>query len=218
MAGDEQRAAGLQRQRKSEPEECVCELPPRGEPVTPLQALRSTVLQSSLESLKDAGHFAAYRAALDPRWVGPVLSAVAGAWVEADAAMAHYKACDTLGLSADEQYQIGWAGGQKAKQTYLGTVVKLASGAGATNPWTLLGHIHRVWPRIYQGSGLHILRTGPKDVRIEVLGNPILYETRYYRSSWRGFAASLFELFTRKMYMHDVKSTPQVTVYQASWI
>jgi hypothetical protein len=218
MIGDETGATGRARPRQLEPEEYVCELPARGQPITPLRALRSTVLQSSLESLKDAGHFDAYRAALDPRWVGPLLSAVAGAWVEADAAMAHYKACDTVRLSAEEQYQIGWAGGQKAKQSYLGTVVKLASGAGAASPWTLMPHIHRVWPRIYQGTGLHIVRTGPKDVRIEVLGNPILYETSYYRSSWRGFAASLFELFTRKMYMHDVRSTPHLTVYHASWI
>jgi hypothetical protein len=218
MASDEQSSASRARRHVREPEELVCELPPKGMPIVALKALRSTVLQSSLESLKDAGHFAAYRAALPQRWVGPLLSAVAGAWVEADAAMAHYKACDTLRLSAEEQYDIGWAGGQKAKQSYLGTVVKLASGAGATNPWTLMPHIHRVWPRIYQGSGLHIVRTGPKDVRIEVLGNPILYETSYYRSSWRGFAASLFELFTRKMYMRDVTSTAQMTVYQASWI
>ena len=60
--------------------------------------MRGTVIVSSLLGLRDGGHFDAYLPKLTPLHRDAIPQVVAGEWVPIELAMAHYRACDALGL------------------------------------------------------------------------------------------------------------------------
>ncbi len=84
--------------------EVILALPAR--PV-PARHMRSTILLGSMSSLRQAGYFERYAASLDPRHRDTLLQAVAGVWIPVDAALAHYRACESLGLAPDAVVDLG---------------------------------------------------------------------------------------------------------------
>jgi hypothetical protein len=62
---------------------------------------RSTLLLGSVASLRAAGLFEAYEAVAPAEVLAAVGSSVAGMWIPIDVAVAHYIACDGLGLSSE---------------------------------------------------------------------------------------------------------------------
>ena len=54
-----------------------------------------------------------------------------------EAAMDHYRACDSLNLSVDVQVANGRGTFERAGSTVFGTILKMARGVGIT-PWTLM--------------------------------------------------------------------------------
>ena len=63
-----------------------------------VKEVRGTTLVSSLRGVRDGGHFGAYLANLLPEYREVIPLVVAGEWVPIDVALAHYRACDALGL------------------------------------------------------------------------------------------------------------------------
>src|SRR5438105_4462485 len=102
-----------------------------------VRQVRSTLIASSLRSIKLRKHFDAYEANLDPAHKTAVLESVAGTWLPTEVAIAHYEACDKLGLSSAEQVEIGTEVADKVHGTLLGAMVRMASGAGVS-PWTAI--------------------------------------------------------------------------------
>jgi hypothetical protein len=119
--------------------------------MTPLRSVRSTVLIGSISGLKLTGYFEPYLAALDPKHTATLVDAIAGTWVPVDAALAHYEACDALGIPVDVQITNGGRTYARAGETLFGTIVKMAKAAGAT-PWSFLPHMQRFYDRSYQGG------------------------------------------------------------------
>jgi hypothetical protein len=76
-------------------------------PLETVTAIRSTLITSSLSSLRDRGLFARYDALQTSSHRQKILNAVAGEWLPLEVALAHYHACDALGLSEAEQFAIG---------------------------------------------------------------------------------------------------------------
>ena len=99
--------------------------------------VRSTLVASSLRSVRGHGFYDRYVALLDPGWRDAVLHAVAGVWLPLAAGVAHYKACDALGVSPAEQMEIGREVGDRIQGTFLASMVRVAKGAGVT-PWDAL--------------------------------------------------------------------------------
>src|SRR5690349_21822232 len=65
--------------------------------------VRSTLILSSLAVLRERGLQGAYLAELPLAYHGAILEAVAGAWMPIDVGLAHYVACDALGLPTEVQ-------------------------------------------------------------------------------------------------------------------
>jgi hypothetical protein len=118
-----------------------------------------------------------------------------------DAALAHYRACDALGLSADAAFELGRGTFKRTSGTLLGTAVRMAKGAGVT-PWTIIPTFQRFWDRGYDGGGIRVVRIGPKEVLVDVVKVNLL-ESRYYRNALRGLLTGLVELFCTKCYIHE---------------
>jgi hypothetical protein len=127
--GRQSRTRGLAGFRKAEvaratlggmPLEVVLPLP---RPLEPVRHLRSTLLRSSIESVRSRGRFDDYERALAPAHKETLLRAVAATWIAVDAANAHYAACDALGLSPEQQVLAGRGTFDGARDTLMGTAL-----------------------------------------------------------------------------------------------
>jgi hypothetical protein len=157
-------------------------------PLHPVTHVRSTLLQSSLHTLRGRGHFEAYVAELEASYHDDILHTLAPTWLPIRAGVAHYRACDALSLHADELLAIGSAVGDRIQGTFMRTLTQSARAAGLT-PWTLLTHFRRLWDRLFQGGSVSLARVGPKDALIEVRC-AVLPRFEYFRHAFCGVVSA----------------------------
>jgi hypothetical protein len=183
----------------------------------PMREVRTTLLSASLLAIRESGHGDAYFANLDPVHADAMRSIIAGQWAPAELGMAHYSACDRLGLSVQQQFDMGHHVHQRVQQSVLGTLMRLAKESGAS-PWTVLGNVGRLFTRMINGSGIGVWEMGPKDARLEV-HECALARYAYCRHAWRGIIAALAEPVARRVYVTDLrdKCTDARFAAQISW-
>jgi hypothetical protein len=160
--------------------------------IQPVSAVRSTLIQSSLNTLRKRGHFERYMSVLNPRYQAALLESLAPEWLPLDAAVAHYSACDALTLSPAELQEIGEDVGERIQGTFIGTLVRKARTVGLT-PWVLLAQFQRLWERLMQGGAVGLAKTGPKDCSVDIRHLP-LCEYTYFRVAFCGVIASGIKL------------------------
>ncbi|HEY2511604.1 MAG TPA: hypothetical protein VGI39_12135, partial [Polyangiaceae bacterium] len=102
----------------------------QGRPLPPVTHIRSTQLAASVLALRAHGHFDRYIKGLPVRFHEPVLRSVAGTWLPIEVGVAHYRAAEALGLSVEEQMEMGRGVAQRIQSGLLGTLVRLAKNAG----------------------------------------------------------------------------------------
>jgi hypothetical protein len=175
-------------------------LPPPAH-IVPAQHARSTVVVGSIGVLRAQGHFERYKEALEPGPREILLGTVAGIWLPIDVTLAHYRACDALGLPPEQQFANGRATFDKTGGTLLGTMIRMAKEAGVT-PWTVYPHFQRFWERAYDGGGVSVVKTGPKEARLHLV-RFALFESPYYRHAVRGLVTAVVELFCTKAYISE---------------
>lgn len=181
--------------------ELILDYPKLLEPVT---AIRSTLLTSSLSSLRTRGLFERYDALQTSPHRHKILNLIAGEWLPLEVALAHYEACDALGLSESEQFAIGKDVSRRIHETFLSLVVKVARGVGVT-PWILLPRGNSMNCRLSRGGGIRIWKLGPKSVRIELARMPQL-AVPYVRNGLVGLYAAAVELLAENVTARIVKS------------
>jgi hypothetical protein len=192
----------------------IVDLPEKFEPV---RHIRSTLLMSSYASIRDAGYDAAYRAALPKQHHAAIFEAVAATWIPIEVAVAHYLACGTLGLSHDTQLALGRVAGEKIHRTILGTVVRMAKASGVS-PWAVISQFQRFWNRAFDGGGIRIIKSGPKEAQLEIHGAANA-DCPYWRAALCGLAMGVLELFCQKAYMHETtkKRVPGFASFRVQW-
>lgn len=191
---------------------------PFPQPIPRMRHARSTLLQSGIASLREAGLYETYVASVRREVREEIEQAVAAMWIPIETAIAHYLACDRLGLSAESAAKLGRSTFDRSKGLLLGAATGLARGAGVT-PWTLAPHLQRFWLRGFDGGGVQVVQLGPKEMRIDVVASPIL-QSAYFRSALRGLTTALLELVTQKVYVHaDPAPGPETAiVLRAQWV
>lgn len=172
------------------------------EPITPMRHIRSTLVHGGIASLRSAGVYDAYVAAVAPGVREEIESAVAGMWIPIETGVEHYLACDRIGLSAESAAQLGRGTFDRTKGLLLGTAIGVAKGAGVT-PWSLVPYLQRFWLRGMDGGGVQAVKVGPKEARLDVVACPVL-RSQYFRAALRGLTGALFELVSQKVYVHEV--------------
>jgi hypothetical protein len=183
----------------------------------PATTVRSTLLASSLKSIRARGHYDRYLALLEEAWREPILEAVAGQWLPLEAGLAHYRACDALGLSVQEQVAIGKEVGDRIQGTFLSTMIRAAKTAGVT-PWTALGYTGKLYERLFEGGGCSVARLGPKDARADLVNNPVV-GMPYFRNGFRGLYQVGVELFCARAYVTEIMdaTTEKSCALRISW-
>ncbi len=178
---------------------------------------KSTLLVSSLRSLREHHHFERYQALLAPEYRTLVLESIAGVWVPIDAALAHYDACEALGLAVGEQVRLGLDVGIRIQRSTISTLVKLAASSGVT-PWTGLRNFQRFYARVFDGGGTRVVKLGPKDARVEIVGLP-LARVPYFVNGYRGVIQAGSELFARKAFVAHVPEHSAATslAFRLAW-
>lgn len=165
--------------------------------------VRTTLLVSSLQSMRKRGLLETYLAHLPQHHHAAVHSMIAGQWVPMSLALAHYEACEALGLAEAEINAIGREVGDRIEGTFLATMVRMAGNIGAT-PWTALSQTGRLYDRLLAGGGgTSVLKVGPKDARVLFLG-VALARVPYFRLAMGGVFEIAAELFCSKAYTRVV--------------
>jgi hypothetical protein len=173
--------------------------------IKPVTMWRSTWVVSSIQTLRHRGYYDRYSALVPDEHRDAILMCVAGTWLPVMVARAHYEACEALGMSRADQVANGVAVGERAQGTVLGTVTRMATGAGVT-PWTIVPHMQRLWERGADGGGNCVTRIGPKEGTIETVGCA-LFDVPYFRAAFGGVVLGIVRMFAREAYVHD--QTPQ---------
>jgi hypothetical protein len=165
-------------------------------------AIRSTWVGSSLQAIRDRGYFDQYATLLPREYHTAIIESVAGVWLPIDVGLAHYNACDRLGLSKRETWDIGVQVTRRVHGTTLGLAVRLAKQSGVT-PWTILAQLGRLWDRIYQGGGVAVYKRGPKEAVVDIAQWP-LASVGYVRQTMPAVVLGIVEMFCQKAYISEV--------------
>jgi hypothetical protein len=161
--------------------------PSRGE----LKAVRRMLVHSSLAELKALGLYERYTGCVDPQSLGAILDQIGPGWLSTELALAHYRACDDIGINDADVEQLGATAGEKLARTL--TVPTASSGPeSALSPWSLVGAFERLGKRIYDGGSIQYVKLGPMQLSIENIGNP-LFSVHYYRVAHLAFMRRSFE-------------------------
>ncbi len=185
--------------------------------VPPATQIRSTWLISSQAALRERGHFDAYDQLLPPLRRVEVLGVVPGQWLPIETAVAHYEACDGLGLTDEEVVEMGEAATRRALTSTLAVFLKLARVTGVT-PWTFFGQADKLYERTACGGQVAVFRLGPKDARLEVAGFP-LARFRYVRVAVRGIIQAMTGALAERAYVREVPALCSASTlgYVVSW-
>jgi hypothetical protein len=190
---------------------------PMPSPVRVARHARTTVLLGSISCIRELGRFDEYVTHLPDADRKQLLDAVVGAWLPIEVAFSHYSACDALNFPVDQQVLNGRVTFDKSRGTLLGTIVKMAAQGGMT-PWSVFPFFQRFWERAYDGGGVRIVKTGPKEARLELVAVRIA-DSRYYRNALRGLVMGVTELFCTKAYATETpgKRGPGTVSLRVQW-
>jgi hypothetical protein len=142
---------------------------------------RSTWLASSLQGLRQRGHFEHYVSLLSGHQ-DEILNAVAAAWVPVAIAQVHYETCERLGLPPGEVEAMARDSGAIRRQWYA-TIIASAY-RDDTTIWTILAQLQKLWLRSANGGAVAVYRLGPKRARVEYARCALL-EIAYFREALR---------------------------------
>jgi hypothetical protein len=203
-----------------EPKLLVDHVSPLGPRVT---NVRGSLLLASLKLLKESGHYPTYEADLPKEFRDTIVYALAASWLPSAAFVAHYDTVDRLNLSDVQLSRVGEAVGAQILDGLFGSLVRTARNAGAeAGIWIALKQVERIWTRIYQGGGVAVVQTGPKDAIVEVSGLPIAIPTsRFFRISHSAFMRGSVMLVARACFVKPVparKPHAETFAVSVSWV
>jgi hypothetical protein len=159
--------------------------------------VRSTLVAASIDSLRARGLHDRYVGRLAEAERGELATVIGGAWIPMSLAVAHYRACDSLRLCVGEQLDIALKVGMHLHGTFLGAMLRMARTVGVT-PWGALAYTDKLYERLFRGGGIAVTRVGPKDARVDMVGNP-LCQTEYFRVGLRGVFEAALRLFCERL-------------------
>jgi hypothetical protein len=185
--------------------------------LTVITHVRTTLLVSSLGTLREAGMLERYNERLAPNARPEMRSLLAGAWAPTYLAEAHYLACEALGIPAVQQFELGRSVGLKIDKTIAGTALAAAKTVGAT-PWLFLTQIGRLYPRLVMGGGIACYRVADKEAILEH-HKATLFHIPYFRNAYRGAITGICERFCTKAYVkpRDASEDGMRISFRVSW-
>lgn len=182
--------------------------------------IRSTLIASSLQSLKARGHGDRYSELLPDEHRDTILHCIAGQWFPMAVGFAHYETCDRLALTMEQQREIGEDVSRRIHETFLSVMLQVAKGVGVT-PWTVLSKGNQIFARMAKGGGTQVRKIGPKDATIEIAGLPLL-DIPYFRNATQGIYQVAIGMFAKRAHVRLIangsRDPGKLTTMHASWV
>jgi hypothetical protein len=189
---------------------------PEGPTVT---HVRSTLISSSVQTLRENKLFDRYIANLPKQHHDTILLTMAPTWFPVALAMAHYRSCDSLELSEADLERIGESVSSRIMGTFLGTLIRSSRNVGAT-PLIPLRQYDRLWTRLMTGGSCIVVQTGQKDAVVQSIGVP-MFEFRYFRVAYQGVVRGSLGMFAKKVITRPVRhpgGDPHTLHTGVSWV
>jgi hypothetical protein len=181
--------------------------------------VRSTLIQSSLATLRELGHFEAYLTHVDPAYRRDILETIAPTWLPIAVGEAHYRACDNLTLSDAQLLAMGEHVGDRMQGAFMETLTRAGRSLGLT-PWVLLKRFDALWGRLFQGGSIELTKVGPKELMIEIRLTGVLHSA-YFRQAFCGVVRAGYKYVgTRAAYVRIARweSNVERFVMRAAWV
>lgn len=179
-------------------------------PLIQTTEVRSTLLCASLQSLRARGLFDAYLSHLSPEQQVEVHALTAGLWLPVERAVTHYEACDRLPLTREDRLELGGDVAHRIQQSLLSVIARLARESGVT-PWLVLANAEKLRRHTWQGGGIRITKTAPKDARVEWTAQPCA-RFAHFRDGFAGILRALCDLYARRTFVFEDPQTDVNTV------
>jgi hypothetical protein len=142
---------------------------------------RSTWLTSSLEGLRQHGHFERYLTLLEG-YQDEILTSVAASWIPLEVARTHYQACERLQLKPEQIEAMARAGGNVRRAWYANTIAS-AQRPGVT-VWVILQQLQKFWLRSANGGAVAVFQLDANSARLHYVGCS-LFDITYFREAFR---------------------------------
>lgn len=177
---------------------------PDGERIT---HIRSTLIASSLQTLKAHGFLERYLRVLPKAHHDQMLAPRAPSWVEVEEAALHYNACQNMPLSSAELEQLSESVVTSVGNTLMSTFNRASRAAEGGSPWLSLVQAEKLFPRLNRGGAIRIVRRGTNEALVEVRGGS-LYTIPYYEIGHCALLRVAASLFATKVQVRTVYVTP----------
>ncbi|MDB4990576.1 MAG: hypothetical protein JWN04_5754 [Myxococcaceae bacterium] len=182
--------------------------------------IRGTMLVSSLENLRELGLYERYSALLSTEHREAITYCIAASWVPMGIALAHYQTVEEMGLDDSQRTRLAELMADRVAATFLSAVLRATRSAGIASFVPALKHNNRLYDRMYQGGGVRVIQTGPKDIVWETLGVPLV-QCRYWRTAFASYLGAIVRMFTKTAFVkqvHPLEPHPFTIAFAVSWV
>jgi hypothetical protein len=185
--------------------------------IKPVSQVRSTIVLASQAKLREEGLFERYLAHLPGTYAARLAQLGAPCWLPLEYGVAHYTACDALGLSEAEVVALAQRTAMHGDGTFLGVAANIARGTGVT-VWTVARQAPRIWARGWVGGAVGCTKLGPKELKLEIVGWPCA-RIPYSRWGLRGLTLGVAKLISREAYVRELRAaSSDELALQVSWV
>lgn len=158
----------------------VTSMPPAARPV---DAVRSTLIASSLLALRDLALEGRYFEHLPEVHHATIRSLGVGEWLPVELVAAHYAAYDAMCLTEAQIARIAATSQRRTNGTMLRALGAIVRQVGGLSSSLLVNHVPRLWERSFRGGYVLVEPLGAKDVRLRISGLRAIGESPYFRSA-----------------------------------
>jgi len=182
-----------------------------------VDAVRAFVFSSGLKWMEQQGVKDRFMKLLPERPLELLATLTTSQWVPLDIALEVYGALDALGLSMEQQIDLGRFVSLANNGVVVNTVSRLIGKLGGT-PWIALGHADKVWQRSNRGGAIAVYKVGEKIARLEFWQCP-LARSPLFVTSMRGALAIGAEPFADKVVISEITemTTPEGFALRVMW-
>jgi hypothetical protein len=188
---------------------------PDGEHIT---HIRSTLIASSIQTLKELGFLERYLRVLPRSRRDEVLAPRAPSWLPVEEAAIHYRACEEMALSPPELDRILDSVVTSITTTLLSTFRRSASRAvDGSAAWLSLGQAERLFSRMNRGGAIRVTRRAANEALVEVRGGN-LYTIPYYEFGHCAMLRVQVQLFATKVQVRTLSVAEREHRALLNWI
>lgn len=177
--------------------------------------IRSTLVSSSIQTLKALGFLDRYLRALPKAYHEEMLAPHGPSWMAEEDAAIHYKACDDMQLADAELERLSETVAKTVGGLLMSTFTRSSRGADG-DPWLSLSQTERLFSRLNQGGAVRIYRRTANEALFEVRGGR-LYTIPYYELGHHALLRAAVLLFAKTAHVRTLSMAEREHKTLVSW-